>query len=299
MSVGFRCPACSSTSTVASYVVPDHEYDVGYTAEYSLCEACGTLRQTPIPDLETLATFYPERYHSFGASGLLARLKDNARLRRLRSFLASDRGVILDYGCGDGRFIKHAAASTSGLVFWGYEMAARKKEDVTHDGRVTIIHGSVDDLLSVLPPCDVVTMNHVIEHLPDPLAVLSALHGRMNAGATMEGQTPAADSLERKVFRSRWSGFHAPRHTVVFSRTGLKRMLTTAGFQNPAVTAAFNPAGIAVSLASMSHGDRPGTITRQGPRWLAYVAAAAALHPIELVANAPGIVNYAARKAAP
>jgi SAM-dependent methyltransferase len=297
MSVSFRCLACGSTRSVTSYVVPDHEYDVGHTAEYGLCEGCGTLLQTPIPDLEQLATFYPPRYHSFAAGGLLARLKDRARLRRLRSLLASNRGVILDYGCGDGRFIKEAAMRTKGLVFWGYEMAARRQEYVAPDGRVTIIHGSVDDLLAVLPACDLVTMNHVIEHLPDPLAVLRALHARMNDGATMEGQTPAADSLERKVFRTRWSGFHAPRHTVIFSRSGLQQVLTAAGFHHPEIAAAFNPAGIAVSLASVPHGDCPGTITRQGAQWLMYVGAAAALHPIELLSGAPGIVNYAARKA--
>ena len=299
MTPSFRCPACASTTIVRSYVVPDHEYDVGHTAEYGLCEGCGTLSQMPIPDLEQLASFYPASYHSFGAAGILARMKDRARLGRLRSLLTSDRGVILDYGCGDGRFIKEAAKQTNGLEFWGYEMAARKHEYVAPDGKVTIIHGSVDDLLGALPPCDVVTMNHVIEHLPDPLAVLTALYGRMNEGGTMEGQTPAADSLERSIFRTRWSGFHAPRHTVVFSRSGLKQILTAAGFREAEVTPAFNPAGIAVSLASISHGDRPGRITRQGAGWLMYVGAAAALHPIERLAGAPGIVNYAARKHAP
>lgn len=279
-----------------SYQVPDHEYHAGYTAEYSLCADCGTLFQTPMPDAERLSTFYPADYHSFGSSGLLAGLKDKARLRRLKSFVESDHALILDYGCGDGRFIKEAAKQTSGWVFWGFEMAAHKQSYVAPDGRVTIIRGSFEDLLGALPRCDVITMNHVLEHLPDPLAVLSALHRRMNDGAMMEGQTPAADSLERQVFRTRWSGFHAPRHTVVFSRKGLKQILTKAGFADPQVTAAFNPAGIAVSLASLPHGNSPGMIKRQGAGWLTYVGLATALYPIELLSRSPGIVNYVARK---
>ncbi|HJU41635.1 MAG TPA: class I SAM-dependent methyltransferase [Vicinamibacterales bacterium] len=252
--------------------------------------------QTPIPADEELSAFYPADYHSFGASGLLARLKDHARLRRLQSLAGSDRAVLLDYGCGDGRFIKEAASRTSGWVYWGFEMASRLEKYVAPDGRVTIIRGKLEDLLTVLPRCNVITMNHVIEHLPDPLAVLTALSGRMTEGGIMEGQTPAADSLERKLFQTRWSGFHAPRHTVVFSRNGLRQILTRAGFFDPEVTPAFNPAAIAVSLASLSHGDNPGRIRRQGAGWLTYVAAASLLHPIERLSGSPGIVNYAARK---
>lgn len=298
MNFTVSCPACGSPKRERSFHVPDHEYNLRHRTEYALCADCGTLVQTPIPDLEQLSAYYPAEYHSFGAGGLLARLKDRARLRRLKSFAHAERAVILDYGCGDGRFIKEAARQTSGWAFWGFELAARKEHHVAPDGRVTIIRGTLDDLLGELPPCDLITMNHVIEHLPDPLGVLTALHARTADRGVMEGQTPAADSLERKVFRTRWSGFHAPRHTVVFSRSGLKQVLTKAGFRDPRVTPAFNPAGIAVSLASLPHGDNPGTIRRQGPGWLMYVAAAAACHPIERLSGSPGIVNYVARKMA-
>lgn len=249
-----------------------------------------------MPSGDELSSFYPADYHSFGAAGLLAGLKDQARLRRLQSLVSADHAVILDYGCGDGRFIKEAAKRTSGWVFWGYEMAARKEKSAAPDGRVTIVRGAVEDLLAELPPCDLVTMNHVIEHLPDPLGVLTTLHGRMTDRGIMEGQTPAADSLERKIFGTGWSGFHAPRHTVIFSRRGLKQILTHAGFRDADVTPAFNPAGIAVSLASLPQGDNPGTIKRQGAGWLMYVGAAAALHPVERLAGAPGIINYVGRK---
>jgi hypothetical protein len=112
----------------------------------------------------------------------------------------------------------------------------------------------------------------------------------------MEGQTPAADSLERRVFRGAWSGYHAPRHTVVFSRRGLKVILKAARLSDPKVTAAFNPAGIAVSLASLRHGNHPGVVRRNGPAWLTYLGLATALAPLDLLSGSPGIVNYAAVK---
>ena len=139
-------------------------------------------------------------------------------------------------------------------------------------------------------------MNHVIEHLPDPLKILSVLQSKLKRNGILEGQTPATDSLEQKIFRKRWSGFHAPRHTVIFSRKGLQKILEHAGFAQSQITPAFNPAGIAISLASLSHGDSPGSISRRGLSWLFYVGAATLFYPIDLLSGAPGMINFYARK---
>jgi SAM-dependent methyltransferase len=282
----------------AAYRIPDHEYRLDHRAEYACCPRCGTLYQAQMPSVVELARFYPANYHSFGASGAITRLKHRVRLTRLSTMLKTPEPVVLDYGCGDGAFIKEAAAARSGITFWGYEIASRKERLVMMGGRVTIIKGSVADLLEELPPCDLITMNHVIEHIPDPLDVFVELRHRLKDTGTLEGQTPAADSLERRVFGNAWSGFHAPRHTVIFSRAGLTSFLQRAGFRKPAITLAFNPAGIAVSLASLRQGDRAGRIERRGAAWLMYLAAATVLYPIDVLSGSPGIMNYATTRVA-
>jgi hypothetical protein len=250
-----------------------------------------------MPSERELTAFYPPQYHSFSPKGFLLTVRHRVRLKRLTSLIATEDAVVLDYGCGDGKFIEDAARLTSRLTFWGYELAAKPDKRVSHGGRVTIIRGGFDDLMRELPPCDLITMNHVIEHLPDPHAVLMALYHRMNDGAVIEGQTPAADSFERYVFGNGWSGFHAPRHTVIFSREGLRAILRSANFSEPTVSAGINPAGIAVSLASLSHRGECGTIERKGLSWLMYLALATALYPLDLLSGRPGIVNYSASKA--
>jgi 2-polyprenyl-3-methyl-5-hydroxy-6-metoxy-1,4-benzoquinol methylase len=291
------CPACCSPNANGSYRVPDHEYDVGHVADYTRCVDCGTLFQQPMPTVNELAAYYPARYHSFTAKGLIPALKHRRRLKRLASLVQTPRAVVLDYGCGDGGFIREAAARANGWSFWGFEIADEHETIRSGDGKVTIVRGDPADLFRALPPCDLVTMNHVIEHLPNPLTILTTLNQRLRDGGVLEGQTPAADSLERRVFGSAWSGFHAPRHTVIFSRLGLTKILQRAQFVKARVTPAFNPAGIAVSLASMTHGARGGIIRREGAAWLTYLAAATALYPIDWLSGSPGIVNYAAIKA--
>jgi SAM-dependent methyltransferase len=290
-----HCPACGSTAIGSLRSIPDHEYGLAHRATYASCARCGTLAQFPMPGLLELAAFYPDEYHSMHAGGLLQRMRHDLRIRRLKRFAGTD-GPILDYGCGDGSFLVRAAAHMPGRALFGFELGEKREMCQLAGGAVTILKGYHADLLDVLPACRVVTMNHVIEHLPDPFAIVASLSDRLLPGGCFEGQTPNAASTELRVFGARWSGYHAPRHTVVFSARGLESLLERAGFERVQVSAGFNPAGIAVSLGSLAHGDAPGTIRRQGARWTALLLCAAALSPLDLVPGAPGMINFIAHK---
>ncbi|HEY8515484.1 MAG TPA: class I SAM-dependent methyltransferase [Candidatus Binatia bacterium] len=275
--------------------MPDHEYGLAHRATYVRCSACGSEYQQPMPGPDELASFYPPNYHSMTGGGLLLRMRHDVRARRLARLLTGD-GAVLDYGCGDGGFLVHAARKLPGRRWYGYEIASRPERIELAAGAVTLVRGDLDDLLAVLPECRLITMNHVIEHLPQPLATLTRLCERLLPGGVFEGQTPAAGSLEHRLFKTRWSGYHAPRHTIVFSPDGLRRLLERAGLRDVAIEGTFNPAGLALSLASVRHGDAPGVLVRQGFGWLAWLGVAAALSPIDLLSGAPAVVDFAARK---
>ncbi len=296
ISVQTKCPACHSEKTQNLFTVPDHEYNVDYRAPYAQCLDCLSFFQSPMPDSARLSDFYPANYHSFDTNNPLAKLKQKQRLKRLRSLVDSNRMILLDYGCGNGAFIKESAKEMPTAEFYGYEIGSQNERQILLDGRVVLLKGSFKFLLQELPLCELITMNHVIEHLPDPWKVLSALQMKLNRNGILEGQTPAADSLEQKIFKKGWSGFHAPRHTVIFSKKGLRKILERAGFAQSQITPAFNPAGIAVSLASLSHGDSPGNISRRGLSWLFYVGAATLFYPIDLLSGAPGMINFLCEK---
>jgi SAM-dependent methyltransferase len=249
-----------------------------------------------MPSIDELSSFYPENYHSFVTRGILLKARHRLRLKNIRSFISAERPRILDYGCGDGSFILEAAQCMPKATFYGYEISDKKEAKTLLDGRVIIIKGSFEDMLAQFSQCDLITMNHVIEHLPDPSQVLCALYDKLARGGIIEGQTPASDSLEHKIFKTQWSGFHAPRHTVIFSRKGLKEILRRAQFAEIKISGAFNPAGIAVSLASLMQGNSPGRIVRKGVKWLFYLGLATALYPIDLLSGQPGVVNFSAKK---
>jgi len=248
-----------------------------------------------MPDLNELSRFYPATYHSFDTEGVLSKLKHRQRLRRLRSLVDSDAITLLDYGCGSGAFIKQSAKHMPHGTLYGYDINSTDQKEILAEGRVIILKGSFDYLLDELPLCDIITLNHVIEHLPDPLKVLSTLRQKLKPDGVLEGQTPAADSLEQRIFKTGWSGFHAPRHTVIFSKRGLMKILKHAGFSENQITPAFNPAGIAISLASLPQANSGGYIRRKGFPWLFCVALATFFYPLDLLSGLPGIVNFSAK----
>lgn len=248
-----------------------------------------------MPRTSELASFYPEGYHSLRASGLLQNLRHDLRLRRLTNY-TKGVGTLLDFGCGNGSFTLRAARQWPSAKLFGFEIADRCEVKNLIDGRVTLVRGSLEDLLTVLTPCNVITMNHVIEHLPAPTEVLGMLRGKLVTNGVLEGQTPCADSLEHRVFRARWSGYHAPRHTIVFSKLGLRSLMELNRFGDIKITAAFNPASIAVSLASTLHGERPGIIHRSGIGWMGLLGLSTLLSPFDVFSKSPGIIDFSCRK---
>jgi len=287
-----RCPACGAGEINSGVTVPDREYALPHRVRYAECRSCGSLFQDPMPRFDELGAYYPARYHAATADGALSRARHRLRLKQLAPLLTGG-GALLDYGCGNGAFLLWVAERLPGRPLFGYEIGARRDVQKLAGGSVTIVRGAPDDLLDVLPPCRLVTMNHVIEHLPDPLQTITALARFLAPGGVIEGQTPAADSLERRVFQTRWSGYHAPRHTVVFSRAGLRSLLERAGLADVAVRGGFNPAALAISLAACTRGPRQG-IRRAGLGWLWWLGCATLLAPIDLISGAPGIANLAA-----
>lgn len=290
------CPACGSQpqGPASEHSIPDHEYGLPGFTRYADCRACGSTSQRPMPDEAQLLRAYPPGYHSQTRGGLLRRVRHELRLRHLLAHLGPG-GAILDYGCGDGEFLRHAAAALPQRRLIGFELAARDHVEAVRDN-LLLVQGEPRFLLQHLPPLGLITLNHVIEHLPQPLAVLRSLQQRLLPGGILMGQTPAADSLERRGFATRWSGYHAPRHTVVFSRAGLRALLTQAGLRVHQIQGAFNPAALAVSLAAFFHGAQGGVVRRSGLLWLLLLALATLLAPLDLLCGAPGVIDFCAER---
>jgi SAM-dependent methyltransferase len=219
------CPLDSASSTPVLRGRPDYEYGVEDRLDYFRCPACGLVFVARIPE-DKIAGFYVDyTTHGAPAPSALGRVGRTARASTLKEFEASapvlpSPGPVLDYGCGDGSFLVELRDRRhTDLV--GYDFDPKARQAARQSG-AEIVDG--EEGLEARGPFSVITLNHVIEHVVDPVEVLSNLGGLLQPGGRIVIRTPNARSALSRVFRDGWRGWETPRHLHVFTLPAFKRL---------------------------------------------------------------------------
>jgi SAM-dependent methyltransferase len=185
---------------------------------------------------DRLDQIYPPTYYSFAsggsAMGLAGRVKrrlDARGFRRVLGLLDHPGPSILDVGGGTGEiaagFVEQAGAGARGTVV---DIDAGSLEAARGRG----LHGWQGRFEDFDPDerFDLILMLNLIEHVPDPVAVLAKARSLLSEGGLVWLQTPNFRALDARIFRRlNWSGYHCPRHFVLFSEAGLPAVLAQAG----------------------------------------------------------------------
>ena len=105
---------------------------------------------------------------------------------------------------------------------------------------------------------DVITLNHVIEHVHEPIKVLKLCHELLKPGGQLWLETPNIDSFGYARFKKNWRGLETPRHLILFNRSSLTQAFISAGFPLPNDCARPSPCvGIFMASFAMEHGYAP------------------------------------------
>jgi SAM-dependent methyltransferase len=157
--------------------------------------------------------------------GIFHRINNGIRLRELRDVAA---GRLLDVGCGKGRFL--AAARDAGWRVLGIEFAPESAAAARKAHAVDVISG--DFLTAPLEGgFDVITMWHVLEHLPDPAAALVKAAGLLRPGGRLVVSVPNNESLQARLGGEDWFHLDLPRHMFHFGPRSLAAMASSAGLR--------------------------------------------------------------------
>lgn len=158
--------------------------------------------------------------------GVLPGVARSAAMETL-GLTATDRGRLLDVGCGNGAFLGRMARL--GWQCTGVEtdpLAAQFARD--HFG-LTIRQGTLGDAGFPDSSFDVVTLSHVIEHVHSPHELLLECRRVLRPGGKLIVLTPNIWSLGHRIFGRSWRGLEPPRHLHAFHPLALRTYVERAG----------------------------------------------------------------------
>ncbi len=206
------------------------------------CHTCGFVHVTPLPDPESLVSTYRDTYYvkekptflSFAAEDQAwAELFQNDRLEIFEQRLGPARRRLLDIGSGPGFFLK--TAQDRGWQVKGIEpsrQAAAHAKDLGLD-IVEAFFGP--ETAPALGRFDAVHLNNVLEHLPDPIGLLTLAHDLIEPGGLICINVPNDYSPFQIAGRSQVGAdawwLAPPHHLNYFNFDSGARLLERLGFE--------------------------------------------------------------------
>ena len=264
-----HCALCGSSDWDVLIISQDKNYRVQGTFQAVQCRNCSLIYQNPRPTIETVGLCYPQNYGPHQKAINVNELHDSAFFRwkeHIKEIVADlyffnnnqssniwerieffpfyihsrffrlvvlpnpeRESCVLDIGCGNGNFL--AEMKRKGWQVWGVEPDA-KASSLANDLLDNRVKTSIFTT-GLFPPnsFDLITMWHVLEHIPDPTSAFFEVTRLLKPGGIFVSMVPNIASLEFLVFKENWLLLDLPRHLFHFTPKTIHGFSTKLGLQ--------------------------------------------------------------------
>lgn len=142
------------------------------------------------------------------------------KLKLINSF-QSESKTLLDIGCGTGDFLETALKANWKIT--GIEPNDNARQIANSKTNNSIFESS--ELQKIKPHSfDVITLWHVLEHLPDLEMHCTLFKSLLKPNGTLLIAVPNFRSYDADHYKSYWAAFDVPRHLWHFSKISIERL---------------------------------------------------------------------------
>jgi 2-polyprenyl-3-methyl-5-hydroxy-6-metoxy-1,4-benzoquinol methylase len=222
------CPVCNNPqikniNTIQDYSVSKENFNI------SQCEKCETLFTNPRPDISEIGKYYQsDEYisHSDSDKGLVNKLYHIVRditLKRkvnLINTYSSQKGKLLDIGCGTGYFLKKS--KENGWKVLGTEPDEKARKIAARNTEEPIL-ASIYEIEN--EKYNVITLWHVLEHIHSLQKDVSKIVNHLQKDGTLIIAVPNYQSYDADHYKNYWAAWDVPRHLYHFSPNSISKLL--------------------------------------------------------------------------
>ena len=242
-----RCLSCDHAGPLRELIAREMMFGWREKFPYEECPACESLQIRAVP--ADLGRFYPSDYCSQQVPAGMTHQPSRARafvarwltrppfapftrlFRERYPFLhwarlggITQSGAVLDVGCGAGVMLRR-------MRRWGYTQLTGVDPYLGTELHETGIDLYRRELGELTGRFDLISLHHVLEHLPDPLGSLRLAVARLAPGGRLLVRLPLAAGPIPREYGIDWFNLDAPRHLVIPSRVGFQRLIERAGLK--------------------------------------------------------------------
>ena len=209
---------------ITDYSVSKEIFHLKYNEKYQL------YKTEPIP--EKLGIYYQsEEYisHTDSKKTFIEKIYQYVKKYMLQKKIdlihkyTKNKGKILDIGAGTGDFLK--IAQENGWKITGIEPEKKARNRAGEKGVLLEENQEkIDDKY------DVITMWHVLEHIPDLENQIIFLKNHLTDNGILVIAVPNYKSKDAQIYKQFWAAFDVPRHIWHFSKKSIQLIFEEKGF---------------------------------------------------------------------